>query len=81
MNLHKVLSRNVTVGTLLAVMIATHFVVVLPSLVALQAMPKHYFNLLPVAVGAADIDRDGVPDRIDATPYGARTVHGGAPAA
>jgi len=81
MNFRKALSRDVTVGTLLAVMIVTHFVVVLPSLMALQAIPQHYFNLLPVSVGAADMDRDGVPDGIDATPYGARVVHASAPEA
>jgi len=80
-NFHKVLSRDVTVGALLVVLIANHFVVVLPTLVALKSLPQHYYNLLPIAVGAADADRDGVPDRNDATPYGARIVHGGAPAA
>jgi hypothetical protein len=33
-------------------------------------MPGHYYNLLPVAQ-AGDIDRDGIPDNLDAS-YGTR---------
>ncbi len=64
--------RDVTLGALLVVLLSSAFLVVLPQLQALKAMPEHYYNLLPVANETGDIDRDGLPDNLDARPFGQR---------
>ena len=76
--MHKPLPHDVSMGVLLVVLLASAFLVVLPRLQALHSLPQHYYNLLPVSSMAKDIDRDGIPDNVDARPYGHRDV---APAA
>ena len=70
--LHKSLPHDVTLGALLVVLLASAFLVVLPRLQSMQALPQHYYNLLPVANQTGDIDRDGIPDNVDVHPYGDR---------
>ena len=70
--MHKQLSHEVTLGTLLVVLLASAFLVVLPRLQILHSLPMHYYNLLPVSNMADDLDRDGIPDGVDARPYGHR---------
>ncbi|MDD3896683.1 MAG: hypothetical protein PHU04_02435 [Candidatus Peribacteraceae bacterium] len=69
-HLHASVPRDVSLGVLLATLLACTFAVVLPSLYAIRSMPGHYYNLLPVAQ-AGDTDRDGIPDHMDAS-YGMR---------
>ena len=71
--MHKALPHDVTLGALLVVLLASAFLIVLPRLQALNALPQHYYNLLPVATQTGDVDRDGIPDNLDPTPYGHRT--------
>lgn len=72
-SLHKPLPHDVTMGVLLVVLLASAFLVVLPRLQSMQALPQHYYNLLPVATQTGDVDRDGIPDNLDPTPYGHRS--------
>ena len=58
---------------LLTVLLVSAFLIVMPLLQTLSSLPQHYYNLLPVASQTGDIDRDGVADNIDPTPYGHRT--------
>lgn len=68
--MHKPLPHDVTMGVLLVVLLASAFLVVLPRLQALHSLPMHYYNLLPVAAQVDDVDRDGIPDAVDAMPFG-----------
>lgn len=83
--MHKPLPHDVTLGALLVVLLASAFLIVLPRLQALRALPEHYYNLLPVAT-QNDVDRDGISDKMDPTPFGHRDtgigqrVHGSAAA-
>lgn len=75
--MHKPLPHDVTMGVLLVVLLASAFLVVLPRLQSLHSLPQHYYNLLPVASQVDDVDHDGIPDAVDARPFG----HAAAPAA
>ena len=70
--MHKPLPHDVTLGALLVVLLASAFLIVLPRLNALRAVPDHYYNLLPVSTQTGDVDYDGVPDNLDPTPFGHR---------
>ena len=77
-NVRKQLPKDVSVCALLAALIASAFVVVIPSLHAMQAMPQSYMDLLPVFSHVGDQDMDGILDSMDATPYGNRNLHAAA---
>ena len=64
---HKPLPHDITLGALLVVLLASAFLIVLPRLHALRALPQHYYNLLPVATQTGDVDRDGIPDNLERT--------------
>ena len=66
------LSKDVSLGALLACLLGTAYMVVIPSLVAMQEMPQQYYNLM--AVSDTDSDRDGIADHEDVTPFGARSI-------
>lgn len=76
MSKRKHLPRDFSLGVLLATMLVVAYAVVIPSLRALQATPHAYYRLMPV-VRSTDMDRDGILDLYDATPYGFR-VHASA---
>lgn len=65
------LPKDFSLGVLLATMLTIAYAVVIPSLRALQIAPHSYYRLMPV-VRSTDIDRDGVLDLYDVTPYGTR---------
>ncbi|HLD64167.1 MAG TPA: hypothetical protein VI913_04720 [Candidatus Peribacteraceae bacterium] len=75
--LTKPLPQDVTLGILLVILLASSFLIVLPRLQALRELPEHYYSLLPVATQGGDIDRDGIPDGVDSSPYG-ESAHGSA---
>ena len=62
-------SEETSVSVLLAALLASAFVVVLPSLLALQAIPRNYADALPAGeLVVSDVDRDGIGDYLDARP-------------
>ena len=70
MNKHTILSQNISLSALLATLVVSAFVVVIPSLISLQVIPEHYANTLPAGnMQMSDIDRDGIGDYIDARPF------------
>ncbi len=71
----KTLPRDVSLGVLLIALLASVFFVVIPTIRAIKAGPGTYINSLPVASQGLDIDRDGVANNVDATPFGSPAQH------
>jgi len=75
MNTKKILHKDITLTALLVTFVTSTFVVVLPSLIALQTIPEHYGNTLPAGnLQMSDIDRDGIGDYLDARPFKASSL-------
>lgn len=64
----KHISRTAALGSLGALLLLCSALIAIPSLEAIKSIPMQYLNSLPVA-NQGDLDRDGIPDNRDASPF------------